>query len=66
MEGDGQTGQQQKRQKLFTKSEILQKLEENENKVKDVATEIANDMCPFDVSDIEAMQIADADADPRP
>ena len=57
MEGDGQTGQQPKRQKLFTKSEILEKLEKNESTVKDVATEIAKDMCPFDVNDDEAMQI---------
>ena len=57
MEGDGQTGQQPKRQKLFTKSEILEKLEKNESTVKYVATEIAKDMYPFDVNDDETMQI---------
>ena len=50
---------QPQRKKLFTKSEILQKLEENDYKVKEVASAIAKEMCPFDVSDNEAMQIED-------
>ena len=44
---------------MCTKSEILQKLEENDYKVKEVASEIAKEMCPFDVNDKEAMQTED-------
>ena len=56
---------QPQRKKLFTKSETLQKLEENDYKVKEVASAIAKEMCSFDVSDNEAMQIEDLRGPPK-
>ena len=50
---------QPKRKKLYTRSEILLKLDEHENNVKMAAEAIGEDLCPFDVNDEEAMAIED-------
>ena len=50
---------QPKRKKLYTRSDILLKLDEHENNVKSAAEAIGEELCPFDVNDEEAMAIED-------
>ena len=54
-----ENGPTAKRKKFFTKNEILQKLKENDDNVRKVAEEISEELCPFDVSDEEAMMMED-------
>ena len=48
-----------KRKKYFTKEEILQKLSEKEDKINEVSQDICEELCPFDVTDEEAMLMED-------
>ena len=48
-----------KRKKYFSKGEILEKLKDNNYKIKELCEEICEELCPFDVSDEEALQIED-------
>ena len=57
-EGEDQS-MEPKRKKQFTISEVLQKLEETNKNVSDAAECIAKELCPFDVTDEEAMMLED-------
>ena len=48
-----------KRKKYFSKSEILQKLKENGDKVSAVVNEVCEELSPFDVTDEEALVVED-------
>ena len=48
-----------KRKKYYSKGEIIEKLRENNFKIKECFYEICEEMCPFDVSDEDALQIED-------
>ena len=59
MEADSAEEDVAVRKKNFKKSEILERLKEHNNKVKEVASECALELCDFDVNDEEAMMIED-------
>ena len=48
-----------KRKKYYSKSEILQKLKENDDKVSEVVKEVCEELSPFDVNDEEALLLED-------
>ena len=59
MEEDSAEGDVAVRKKNFKKSEILERLKKHDNKVKEVASECALELCDFDITDEEAMQVED-------
>ena len=48
-----------KRKKVFSRSEIIDKLKENDQKVIKVAEEIAKELSPCDVDDEDAVLVED-------
>ena len=48
-----------KRKKVFSRSEIIDKLKENDQKVIKVAEEISEELSPFDVDDEDAVLVED-------
>ena len=48
-----------KGRKFFTKEEVLEKLATKENCLNEVSRDICEELCPFDVTDEEALQVED-------
>ena len=48
-----------KRKKCFSKGDILQKLKDNNFKIKQVCDDICEELCPFDISDEDLLLLED-------
>ena len=46
-----------KRKKFFSKGEILEVLKTNNFKISEVCKEITEELCPFDLSEVEAEDV---------
>ena len=48
-----------KMKKCFSKGDILQKLKDNNFKIKQVCNDICEELCPFDISDEDLLLLED-------